>query len=56
MLLNKNTEAVTLDMKRYAQLISPRFHVKDIISDKNFDVQDTFTIPARTAMILEVKE
>jgi glycosidase len=55
-LLNKNTSAVTLDLKRYSQMVSLRFSAKDVITDKTWDVQDTLTIPARTAMILEVKE
>lgn len=54
-LLNKNTEAVTLDMNRYAQMVPNKFSAKEIISDKDLSVENTLTIAPKTAMILEVK-
>ena len=51
-LLNKNTEAVTLDMNRYAQMVPNKFSAKEIISDKDLSVENTLTIAPKTAMIL----
>ncbi|KFF10563.1 hypothetical protein IW15_19690 [Chryseobacterium soli] len=52
--LNKNTEDVSLDLNRYNEIIPNSIHVKDIISDKAFEINNTLTVPAKTAMILEV--
>ncbi|MHB8929249.1 MAG: cyclomaltodextrinase C-terminal domain-containing protein [Melioribacteraceae bacterium] len=54
-LLNKNNENVTLDMNRYSEIISNKFKAKDIISDKEFYIENTFTISGKTAMILEIR-
>lgn len=54
-LLNKNSENVTLDMNRYSEMIPNTFRAKDIISDKEILVKNTLEIPAKTAMILEIK-
>lgn len=55
-LLNKNSENVTLDMNRYSEMISNKFKAKDIISDIEFDVVNTLTISGKTAMILEIRD
>ncbi|KAF0142937.1 MAG: Neopullulanase [Stygiobacter sp.] len=54
-LLNKNSENVTLDMNRYSEMISNKFMAKDIITDKELDVENTLTISGKTAMILEIR-
>jgi len=54
-LLNKNNDKVTLDLNRYKEMISTSFKANDIISGKDFSFQNTIDIPAKTAMILEVK-
>lgn len=54
-LLNKNSENVTLDMNRYSEMISNKFKAKDIITDKELDVKNTLTISGKTAMILEIR-
>lgn len=54
-LLNKNTDNVTLDMNRYTQMISNTFKAKDIISGKEISVENSLTIPRKTAMILEIE-
>ncbi len=54
-LLNKNPNEVTLDIKRYAQMIPHKFSAKDIISDKDLMVENTLVVAAKTAMILEIK-
>jgi glycosidase len=54
-LLNKNSDAVTLDMNRYAQMIANTFKAKDIVSGEEISVENTLTILPKTAMILEIK-
>ncbi|MBK8502611.1 MAG: cyclomaltodextrinase C-terminal domain-containing protein [Saprospiraceae bacterium] len=54
-LLNKNSENVSIDMHRYSEMISNTFKAKDIISDKELVVKNTLEVPAKSAMILEVK-
>lgn len=54
-LLNKNSENVNLDMNRYSEMIPTTFRANDIISDKEILVKNTLEVPAKTAMILEIK-
>lgn len=54
-LLNKNQEEVTIDLKRYQEAIPPQFKAKDIITDQEFSFENTLKIPAATAMILEIE-
>lgn len=54
-LLNKNEEEVTIDLKRYQEAIPPQFKAKDIITDQEFSFENTLKIPAATAMILEIE-
>jgi hypothetical protein len=53
-LLNKNKENVHLDMKRYSEMIPARFKARDIITDREFEVNNTFEVSAKTAMIMEI--
>ncbi len=54
-LLNKNSDSARLDINRYAQMIANKFKAKDIISDREINVENTLTIPPKTAMILEIE-
>jgi len=53
-LLNKNTGNVTLDLKRYSEMIPAKFKAKEIITGQALDVSDTLQVAAKTAMILEI--
>lgn len=53
--LNKNEKNVTLDLNRYNEMIPNTFKAKDIISDKVMEIKNILEIPAKTAMILEIK-
>ncbi|MCL5030917.1 MAG: glycoside hydrolase family 13 protein [Bacteroidetes bacterium] len=53
--LNKNADKVSLDMNRYNEMIPNTFKAKDIISDKVMEIKNILEIPAKTAMILEIK-
>ncbi len=54
-LLNKNTQAVNLDLKRYTQMIPLKFKAKDIVSDKKIEIENTLSVPPKSAMILEIE-
>jgi neopullulanase len=54
-LLNKNTQSVNLDLKRYTQMVPLKFKAKDIVSDKKLEVENTLSIPPKSAMILEIE-
>lgn len=54
-ILNKNNSEVTLDIKRYSQMIPERFEATEIITGKPVTVQQTLQVPAHTPMILELK-
>jgi glycosidase len=54
-LLNKNKEAVSLDLNRYSQMVPGKFRAKEIITQKEMQVENTLAVPAKTAMILEIR-
>ncbi len=54
-ILNKNNSDVTLDIKRYSQMIPVRFEATEIITGKPVTVQNMLQVPAHTPMILEIK-
>jgi hypothetical protein len=53
-ILNKNKEAVQLDMKRYHEMLNGNQIGKDIISGENIKLFDKMEVPAKSAMIIEV--
>ncbi|MDE5419426.1 glycoside hydrolase family 13 protein [Labilibaculum sp. DW002] len=53
-ILNKNIESVKLNTKRYHEMLGGKSSVKDIITGETFELNDSFDIPARSTMILEV--
>ncbi|PKQ61139.1 alpha-amlyase [Labilibaculum filiforme] len=54
-ILNKNTELVQLDAKRYYEMLGNHTVAKDIISDKIVQLNLGIEVPARSAIILEIK-
>lgn len=53
--LNKSSNPVTLDMNRYSQIIPATYKARDVIHDEMLTIENTLTVPAKTAMILEIK-
>lgn len=53
-ILNKNTEAVQLATDRYREMLGGKTSAKDIITGKTFELKESFEVPARSAMILEI--
>lgn len=54
-ILNKNSEKVTLDLNHYQEMILDKFTAFEVISSKEISADKTLEIPAQTAMILEIK-
>lgn len=53
-LLNKNAKDITLDLNHYSEMVSATFKGKDIVSGKEIEANSTLTVPAKTAMIIEI--
>jgi glycosidase len=54
-ILNKSNNNQKLEINRFQQMIPITFKAKDIISDKYFEVENQFEVPAKTAVILEIQ-
>lgn len=53
--LSKNSEAVTLDMHRFKQAVGTSSKGLEIISGKPLDLSESLSVPARSAMIIEMR-
>lgn len=53
--LNKNEQAQTLDLRRFAEMIHNVSSGEDIVSGKSFALKDKLTVPAKTPLVLELK-
>ncbi|WP_442868070.1 cyclomaltodextrinase C-terminal domain-containing protein [Chryseobacterium sp. B21-037] len=54
--LNNNKKEQVLDLKRFAESIGTIKKGKDIISGKEFSLQNTITIPAKTSLVIELQK
>ncbi|PKQ64047.1 alpha-amlyase [Labilibaculum manganireducens] len=54
-ILNKNTESVHLQTERYHEMLKGNETAKDIISGKIIQMNEGIEVPARSAIILEIK-
>jgi len=54
-ILNNNEKDEKLDLKRFKESLKGFSKGKDVISDKEFSLQNSLIIPAKTAMIIELK-
>jgi len=54
-ILNNNEKEQTLDLKHFSESLKGFSKGKDIISDKEFSIQNNLTIPAKTSMVIELK-
>ncbi|WP_312176003.1 glycoside hydrolase family 13 protein [Chryseobacterium sp.] len=54
-ILNNNETEQTLDLKHFAESLKGFSKGKDIISDKDFSLQNNLAIAAKTSMIIELK-
>ena len=54
-ILNKNSKNVNLDLSRYYKMIPNKINAFDVISNQEINADKILEIPAKTAMILEIK-
>ncbi len=52
--LNKNTQAQTIDLKRFAEVLSDYKTGKDVLSGQNFLLDKSITVSGRTPLVLEL--
>jgi glycosidase len=52
--LNKNREATTLDTRRFAEMIQPDSRGRDVLGGQRYELGRSLTVPARSALILEL--
>jgi hypothetical protein len=53
--LNKNARPVTLDTARFGEMLDGTAAGTDVITGHIFNLERSVTLPARTAIILELK-
>jgi len=53
--INNNKQDQNIDLKRFSEGIKNFTKGKDIISDKDFDLKTTLSVPAKSSLILELK-
>jgi len=53
--INSNAQSKTLDTKRFSEATSGFSLASDILSGKSFDVDAVWRIPAKTALVLELR-
>ena len=54
-LMNKNTAAATVDTKRFAEILKNKSAAENIITHQTMDLTNSINVPAKTAMVLEIK-
>lgn len=52
---NSDTDAKTISLERYNEMLKGVTSGKDVVSGKSYPLTDTLTIPAKSALILEVE-
>lgn len=53
--LNNSEKPETLDLKRFSESLNGFSKGNDIILDREFSLQNTLTVPAKTSMVIELK-
>jgi hypothetical protein len=52
--LNKNSKAVTLDPKRFAEILKCKSTLQDVISQNRFSLDQPIPIDGKSAVVFEV--
>jgi len=53
LLLNKSAEARRISLDRYAEMLKPGMHARDVITDQAVTLDESLVVPARSALLLE---
>jgi glycosidase len=54
--LNKNRQATTLELSRFHEMLTPGSSATDVLTGQRISMAKTLTLPARSAMILEIDD
>lgn len=54
-ILNKNTNPYSLQLKRFAEMLDGISNAKDVISGNRFNMNEAIELPEKSALILELK-
>ena len=54
--LSKNSSVTELDTRRFNDMLTPRSVGTDVITGQRHELGRTLTLPARSALVLEVNE
>jgi glycosidase len=52
--LNKSREATTLDTRRFPEMLQPGSRGRDVLGGQSFELGRSLTVPARSALIIEL--
>jgi hypothetical protein len=53
--LNKNSEAVELETRRFSEMLAPDARGTDVLTAESLDLSTRLTVPARGVRILEIR-
>jgi len=53
-LVNNNSEAVNIDLKRFYEVLDKRKQAKSVISSLDYDLRKKISIKEKTALILDI--
>ena len=53
--MNKRDSAVTVDPKRFGEILKNRISATEVMTHENFSIQSSFTVPGRSATIFDIK-
>jgi glycosidase len=55
-IMNKNEKAITIDTKRFAEIIKDKKNGTNILTGESFSIQKGLSIPPKTALILKLNQ
>lgn len=53
--MNKNAQGKSLDLERFAEMLDTHSSASDVMTGESFSLEKKLSIPAKTAMILEIE-
>lgn len=52
--MNKNTKATSIDLKRFEEILPKNAQVKDVMNDHSFTLGESLQVASKTTLILEI--
>lgn len=53
--MNKNNKEVTIDTKRFAEIVKGKSNAVNVLSGDNISITNSFNVPAKAVLIFEIK-